>query len=106
MKMTGIRIKRLVIQDIKTQNEHLRLPGRQNKKYCRAPFGLRLSYPWRIRYHINNKVYVRTDMKTEWMGKYREMFEKAGAIPEKYVHAFSEILKDMGKSISEMEKSE
>ena len=37
---------------------------------------------------------------------FREMFEKADAIPEKYVHAFSEILKDMGKSISEMEKSE
>jgi DNA-binding MarR family transcriptional regulator len=37
---------------------------------------------------------------------FRKMFEKADAIPEKYVHAFSEILKDMGKSISEMEKSE
>jgi predicted transcriptional regulator len=37
---------------------------------------------------------------------FREMFEKADAIPEKYVHAFSEILKDMGKSISGMEKSE
>lgn len=45
-------------------------------------------------------------MKKEWMGKYREMFEKADAIPEQYVHAFSEILKDMGKSISGMEKTE
>ncbi len=36
-------------------------------------------------------------MKTEWMGKYREKVEKADAIPEQYVHAFSEILKDMGK---------